>query len=72
MWNRDLGRVGDGDDPRRAVGEGEIGLAHRELGGKLLDARGPKAPRQQDRVGRAGHHRVEIGIGLARIERHLP
>ena len=41
-----LGRVGHGDDPRLAVREGELSLAHRELGGKLLDARSPKAPRQ--------------------------
>ena len=39
-----LGRVGDGDDPGRAVGEPELRLAHRELGGKLLDARSPELP----------------------------
>ena len=48
------------------------GLAHREFGGKLLNARSPQAPRQQDGVGRARHHGVEIGIDLARIERMGP
>ena len=72
MLNKRLRPIGDGDDPGRAVGKTDTRLAHREFGGKLLNARSPNAPRQQDGVGRARHHGVEIGVGLARIERICP
>ena len=64
--------IGDGNDPGRAVGKPDARLAHREFGGKLLDARSAKAPGHEDDVGRARHHGVEIGVGLARDRRICP
>ena len=56
-------------DLDRAVGEPVQRLARGELGIEMRDRRAAFGLGQQDRIGAAGNHGIEVGIGQAGVER---